>query len=167
MEDVRLLAEELQGEAVADRRRAARLLALLAEESRSAVVPLLSALADEDDEVRDWVTSALENLGPPELTDAEAILQLLASTVEADIQFFALKLLGRLEVFGARHFSPLMRLNDRLQTPVVVAQFLKTLARLAHEESQVLELRKLCQEALNHSDKRVNATARRLLEEVE
>ncbi len=167
MEDVRLLAEELQGEAVADRRRAARLLALLAEESRAAVVPLLCALADEDDEVRDWVTETLENLGPPELTDAEEILHLLASTAEADIQFFALKLLGRLEVFGARHFAPLVRLRDKLHTPVVVAQFLKSLAKLAHEESQLFELRELCQEALSHTDKRVTATARRLLEEIE
>jgi HEAT repeat protein len=74
---------------------AAQRLARLGEEARAAAIPLVRATADDDEQVREWATAALEELGPPAIDDLEALSALLPED-QADVGYWAATLLGRL-----------------------------------------------------------------------
>jgi HEAT repeat protein len=61
----------------------------------AAATALVRALADSDDDVRQWVGEALENLGPPP-ADQLADLTSLARGNNDDITYWAVTLIGRL-----------------------------------------------------------------------
>jgi HEAT repeat protein len=78
------------------RAQTAEQLAQLGADAQPAAVALVLACGDESEEVRQGASSALEEMGPPELSDAEP----LTSLVEAkspDVGYWAATLLGRLK----------------------------------------------------------------------
>lgn len=79
---------------------AAEQLAQLATDARSAAVALVLACADESEEVRQWATSGLEQLGPPEAADVGQLASLLPAR-SSDIGYWAATLLGRLQAEAA------------------------------------------------------------------
>lgn len=60
-----------------------------------AATDLIECVADDNEEVRNWATEALENLSEPAAADAAKIAKLVSSPAD-DSAFWALKLLGRL-----------------------------------------------------------------------
>ena len=78
------------------RSQAAEQLAQLGPDAQPAAVALVLACGDEAEEVRQWATTALEGIGPPETSDTEQ----LASFIEGrspDVGYWAATLLGRLK----------------------------------------------------------------------
>lgn len=98
--DVDLLARSLGGSQLAERLQAAGQLARLGREAQAAAVPLVRAMADPNEEVRQWASAALEELGPPRVGDLEALNTLLADP-NADLAYWAATLLGRLAADAA------------------------------------------------------------------
>ncbi len=94
--DVTELSVQLESTNVDQRIEAAEQISYLADGAQAAAVPLVRAIGDESEEVREWVNSALEELGPPEAADAEALSNLLDDK-NADVGYWAATLLGRLE----------------------------------------------------------------------
>lgn len=76
------------------RAAAAEKLAQAAEAAQEAAVPLVQACGDECEEVTEWVTAALESLGPPRTADLP-LLAALAAHENGDIGFWAVTLIGR------------------------------------------------------------------------
>lgn len=74
---------------------AAERLARMGESAREAAVPLVEATGDGAEEVRNWATAALEQLGPPEASATTDLARLLSSS-NADRAYWAATLLGRL-----------------------------------------------------------------------
>jgi HEAT repeat protein len=117
--DPEALAAALSNEDVAVRLAAAEKIASLGESAADLAIPLVKALADENESVREFVTSALEDCGPPPQEDAEQLEQLLGAS-NADIAYWAATLLGRLgdgaiqavealRTAAAEHVSPEVR----------------------------------------------------------
>lgn len=162
MNDCQILAEELQAEAVADRRRAAKMLAMLAEEAQSAAIAMLHAVTDADEEVCNWISEALENLGPPQVSDAQTIANLAVTAAHPDTQYFACSLLGRLGPRAHEQYPEIAGLVRQTENPVIKNQALKTAARIA-AESQRNQLRQLVEDCQSSPDPAVKATATRIL----
>lgn len=99
--DAQELAVQLASMNVDQRIAAAEALSHLAEDARPATVPLVQAIGDENEEVREWVNSALEELGPPDVADAEALADLLDDSNQ-DVGYWAATLLGRLKGDAAK-----------------------------------------------------------------
>jgi len=78
-----------------ERRAAAEALAGLGSEARGAAVALVAASCDADESVRQWSSSALEDLGPPCQQDQQPLIRLLDDR-RADVAYWAATLLGRL-----------------------------------------------------------------------
>ena len=79
-----------------NRAQAAEQLAVLGTDAQPAAVALVLACGDEAEEVRQWATSALEQLGPPEASDAEPLTSLIDAK-SSDVGYWAATLLGRLK----------------------------------------------------------------------
>ena len=93
--DVNALAAKLSDPAANVRTEAAEALAHLAEGAQAAAVPLVQAMGDADEDVRNWALAALESLGPPRIEDAPALSK-LAADPRLDVAYWAVMLLGRL-----------------------------------------------------------------------
>ena len=78
----------------ADRAAAAEKLAQAAEGAQAAAVPLAQACGDGCEEVTEWVTAALESLGPPRSADLP-LLAALSAHENADVAFWSVTLIGR------------------------------------------------------------------------
>lgn len=98
--DLSLLISALNASQPDDRLSAAARMSALGEKAQAAAVSLVRACADEDEEVREWVVAALEDLGPPSVSDTEALADLLPHE-SADVSYWAATLLGRLEADAA------------------------------------------------------------------
>lgn len=89
------------------RSNAAEQLSRLGADARNAAVALVRACADETEEVRQWVAAALEELGPPAVSDVGYLTASLddprTDDHGADVAYWAATLLGRLgaEAAGA------------------------------------------------------------------
>lgn len=97
--EVAALIAALQQPLAAERIEAARLLCQAGTGANSAAVALVQAVGDDDDDVRQWVTAALEELGPPRVEDLENLEQVLRES-EADRAYWAATLIGRLGSAG-------------------------------------------------------------------
>ncbi len=86
-------AEDLASTDPTRRRAAAERLTLAPDPA--AAVWLARATGDTDDQVRQWASAALEELGPPDVHDLTALAELLADG-EPDVRYWAATLLGRL-----------------------------------------------------------------------
>ena len=93
--DLDQLVRQLRDPDVEQRREAAELLAQRGEAIGAHATAMLAALSDEDEATREWVTSALEDAGPPAPGDAAALQQMVARD-ELDSAYWAATLLGRL-----------------------------------------------------------------------
>ena len=78
-----------------ERARAADQLARLGPDARAAAVPLVQTCGDQEEEVREWAVAALEEMGPPPVTDMGVLASLLGGQ-NADGGYWAATLLGRL-----------------------------------------------------------------------
>lgn len=78
------------------RAQAAEQLAQLGPDAQPAAVALVLACGDEAEEVRQWASSALEGLGPPESSDIGQLVSLIEAK-SPDVGFWAATLLGRLK----------------------------------------------------------------------
>jgi HEAT repeat protein len=75
---------------------AARELAMAENSACSAAVALTKACADENEEVSEWATAALEELGEPPAEFARSLGELLTDPC-LDVAYWAATLLGRLK----------------------------------------------------------------------
>ncbi|MEX1042010.1 MAG: HEAT repeat domain-containing protein [Pirellulaceae bacterium] len=62
----------------------------------SAIIPLCRAVVDEEEQVGQWATSALEDCGRPPVEERDALVELLTDRQD-DVVYWAATLLGRLE----------------------------------------------------------------------
>lgn len=93
--DVAALVRRLTAADAADRAAAAELLARAGDAAADAVVPLVTACGDDDDQVREWAVAALEDVGSPKLESLTALTGLV-STTHPLVAYWATTLLGRL-----------------------------------------------------------------------
>ena len=95
VKSVAFLAQELVSPDVSRRRVAAEQLAQNLDAAREAAVELARAAGDDDEQVRQWASTALEDLGAPRAADVPRLVELL-SYDRADAGYWAATLLGRL-----------------------------------------------------------------------
>ena len=81
-------------------RAAAQAFLAMGEQARVAAVELVRAAGDEDETIREWCMSTLEELGPPDTSAVEELSQCLAHG-NPDVGYWAATLLGRLESAAA------------------------------------------------------------------
>lgn len=94
-DDISQSINDLSADDLATRRSAADRLSRMGEDARAAAVSLVRCAGDSDEEVRESVIAALEELGSPHASDQAAISELLAAE-NADTAYWAATLLGRL-----------------------------------------------------------------------
>jgi HEAT repeat protein len=99
-QDLRSFVASLASSDVVTRREAAESLARVGQDAVTVAVPLVKACGDDDEEVRNWVVAALEELPAPDGSDAAA-LESLISSENLDVAFWATTLLGRMEAAAA------------------------------------------------------------------
>jgi hypothetical protein len=121
----------------AARAAAAEKLAHAAEGAQAAAVPLVQACGDACEEVTEWVTAALENLGPPRADDLP-LLAALAKHETADVAFWAVTLIGRAGSQAASHaqgvVTALQKQPDQVRRKAAWA-----LGELQCREAQVID----------------------------
>jgi HEAT repeat protein len=89
------LTRAMRSNNLQERLRAAEQLAQAGAAARPAAILLVQTLADSNEELRQWVTAALEDMGPPLPGDVDALRSLVASPV-AEVAYWAATLMGRL-----------------------------------------------------------------------
>jgi HEAT repeat protein len=94
-DDIASLVTSLTALEPDERSDAAERLARLGPDAREGALPLLRALTDESEEVREWAVAALETMGPPPPSTVRALAAMVAD-VCPDIGYWAATLLGRL-----------------------------------------------------------------------
>ena len=72
---------------------------------------MVQTTADPDDEVRQWATAALEQLGPPRVEQLTSLITALEGP-SPDIVYWAATLLGRMGPDAALAVGPLTRLLE-------------------------------------------------------
>lgn len=88
------LTNQLQSNDLAEQITAAETLASLAEEAQPAIVPLVQHCGADDEDLCNWCTAALEEVGPPTADQIDE-LALLAGSANTNVAFWAATLLGR------------------------------------------------------------------------
>lgn len=97
---------------------AAEALAALGEAARPAIVALVQVCGSQSEDVRNWCTAALEDVGAPAANQIED-LTLLAKSANSDVAYWAVTLLGRAGGQAASSVPTLIeRLSDRSAPPV-------------------------------------------------
>jgi HEAT repeat protein len=102
------LIADLTAPDASKRAQAAEQLAQLGSDAQPAAVALVRATGDDGEEVRQWAASALEEMGPPSVSD----LNQLAALIEdhsSDVGYWATTLLGRLKAEAAPAVNALAR----------------------------------------------------------
>lgn len=112
------LQSGLESASLDERRTAAAEIARRADEAAGLAVSLIQAATDDDDEVKQWSSSALEDMGPPLIKDAAAIAALLGHP-HADAAYWAATLLGRLGPEAANVAEQLSQAAQSHGTPAV------------------------------------------------
>ncbi|MEX2114517.1 MAG: HEAT repeat domain-containing protein [Pirellulales bacterium] len=110
--EVEALIQSLRGNDGEARQSAAERLAQLGPDAQAAAVPLVEACAIDDDNLREFVTAALEELGPP-LPSEVGTLAALVSHVSLDVAYWAATLLGRLKDHAASAVDALAMVLDK------------------------------------------------------
>lgn len=80
----------------ATRAQAARALAHSQAPLQTAILSLVCAAGDRDDEVRMWAAEALEMAGCPHRSDVRSLAELLTREVDGEVAYWAATCLGRL-----------------------------------------------------------------------
>jgi HEAT repeat protein len=102
------LTADLSAPDASQRSQAAEQLAQLGPDAQPAAIALVLACGDKAEEVRQWASSALENLGPPESSDVGQLISLIEAK-SPDVGFWAATLLGRLKAEAAPAVDTLAR----------------------------------------------------------
>ncbi len=162
MNDARILAEELRADDVKQRRRAAKMLALLEEAAQPAALELLIDLSDRDEQVRQWSTEALDMLGAPVISETTAIANLAVSIPDSDVQYYAITLLGRLGTTAVEYVSDLLTCTKKQFEATVRARAIWALSRISNNgvEAKII---KALEQLKNDENANVSAAAVRSL----
>ena len=115
---------------LATRREAARQLSLHPDQAQAAAIALVRAVSDEDEAVREWSVSTLEDLGPPAASDLPDLVR-LADDASPDIAWWAITLLGRLGREAAPGADVLARRSLDESSPEVRQRALWALRRIS------------------------------------
>jgi len=159
------VAQSIKDLTHADGRRrltAAESLCHQAEAAQPAAVALAKAAADEDDDVREAVVAALEDLGPPPPEQLGELIPLL-SDPNGDVAYWAATLLGRL---GPAAAPAVAALTSALgpAAPLTVRQraawALGNIGPAAASATSALEM------AAAHNDPRLARLARQALDQI-
>ena len=97
MNDLSALVASLKSNDPAQRQAAAEQLSQLGGDAQPAAVALVQACQMEDEDTRELVVAALEDLGPPQPDDVPQLAALL-KLPSLDTAYWAATLLGRLQV---------------------------------------------------------------------
>jgi HEAT repeat protein len=92
--DIDQFISQLASKDSAQQAAAAEALAQLGSDARPAAVALVRACGTDDDSTREWLTSALESLGPPAAEQIKDLIP-LTSDKSLDVAYWAATLLGR------------------------------------------------------------------------
>lgn len=93
-ESVTNLIEQLESDQLDAQLSAAETLAGMAEEAQPAIVALVRHCGSDNEDVCNWCTSALEEVGPPTAEQIDDLAE-LASSTNTNVAFWAATLLGR------------------------------------------------------------------------
>jgi HEAT repeat protein len=132
------LIMELESPDPGKRAAAAQRLAGLAEDARLASVPLVRAVADQHEQVREWATEALELIGAPPASEVGA-LTLLLSHGSSDVAYWAATLLGRCGEAAAPAAHDLAAVVGSDRDTAVRQRVAWALGRIGHASQPVLE----------------------------
>ena len=97
---------------------AAEELARLAEGARPAIVSLVQHCGSTDEDLRNWCTAALEEIGAPSVEQIDE-LALLASSANTDVAFWAATLLGRAGTLASSATTVLLERSTDRTSPEV------------------------------------------------
>jgi len=162
--EIATLIAALQQPLAAERGEAARLLCQAGPAANSAAVALVHAVGDDDEDVRQWATAALEDLGPPPLDDLHRLGEVL-SQPQADRAYWAATLIGRLGPEGQAAVAALAATVGSKQPLTVQQQAVWALGQIgpaAHQAQDTLRtaaaspdprLRRLAEAALESTKK--------------
>jgi HEAT repeat protein len=117
-DDLSTAIAELSSPDAECRAAAAQRLVQAGPEVRGAAVPLARAAGDDDEQVREWVVAALEELGPPAADDLPALISLLEDS-RSDVVYWAATLLGRLGTAAVPAVARLTQVLDSGRVTVV------------------------------------------------
>lgn len=153
--DVAALARQLTATAAADRVAAAELLARAGDATAEAVVPLVTACGDDDEQVREWAAAALEELGPPPRESLAALTGLVASTHPL-VAYWATTLLGRLGQDAASATTVLVTALEAAPDPAVRERAAWALGRIGPAAAAArAPLERIAADAASHGDQRL------------
>ena len=97
--DASTTIQALTGNDLTKRREAAEACAKNAGLTQAAIIPLCGCCHDEDEQVREWSSAALEESGPPAIEELPALIELIQAPKST--AYWAVTLIGRLEREGA------------------------------------------------------------------
>jgi len=162
MYDARILAEELRADDRKQRRRAAKMLALLEEAAQPAALELLIAVSDRDEQVRQWSTEALDMLGAPDVSETATIANIATSISDVDVQYYAITLLGRLGTTAVGYVSDLLTCTEKQFDATVRVRAIWALSRISNKgvEAKIIEA---LEQLKNDKNAKVSAAAFRSL----
>jgi HEAT repeat protein len=120
--DISILIADLSAHDVAKRIAAAEQL-FRRDDIRSATIPLVRAVGDPHEQVREFAHAALEDLGEPAMEEIPVLAELLHDP-SADIAYWAATLLGRAGPRAAKSPS-----HDGPQADVAVEALCRALSR--------------------------------------
>ncbi len=113
------IPDDLNSDDVTKRRAAAEFLSRH-QVAAEAILPLVRGAGDEDEQVREWATAALEEMGPPAAAVLDGLIRLLAGGNEQSA-YWSATLIGRLGDQGAAAAEPLAAILGGNQ-PIAVRQ---------------------------------------------
>ena len=107
--DVSQCTSQLRGSDRTQRLAAAEALAKLGPDAAAAASVMVEAIGCDDEATQNWLTSALESLGPPPAAQVNELAALLDHP-SGDVTYWAATLLGRLEQQAAPAAAALTKL---------------------------------------------------------
>jgi HEAT repeat protein len=132
--EIEKLAAELVSGTTETRRAAAIAVSQLGQEAQAAAIALATAAADPDEAVREFAVSALEDLGPPQLSDLDALAGLTANA-PPDAAYWAATLVGRAGADAALGVAGLVAALETRREPEVRERLVWALGEIGHAAS--------------------------------
>jgi HEAT repeat protein len=137
-------------------------LAKMGSSAQPAAPALARRAGDEVEEVAQWVTSALEELGPPLASDAEVLAEMLRDQ-SPDVGYWAATLLGRLGSEAAPAAGALADAMAVEQNPAVRQRAAWALGKVGSQAESCLES---LRQAASDADPRLARLASRAIEQI-
>ena len=160
MTEVNQLAEQLRNGALEARIDAAEELASLGEDAQNAALSLIECLETGDDPLQEWAVAALEQLGPPNVADMEALTSLLERDHEL-VGYWACTLLGRLEGEATAATPALAKTLQTSQHLAVQQRAAWALGKIPYSDASVTQA---LQDASQSDDARLSRLAQQAID---